>query len=310
MKVLTLIGFILLIIFNIQLGKEKRKKEVALFQKENEEFQKAQEWVETKLEKISEHKKIRRRIQSVIENYATVNSLSKVKSKKILIRKITLTLIVSVGVAIGILIFLKSILASILSLIVVIYASYTHESNKYYKTLKKMETDFPETIQIFADNYCIHMNIYNAMEEVVEKTEGPTQRIFEKTFREIESGANKEQSLREFARLLGFYYAHAFVETLLLADEMGDISESLNFLINLIQEDLELKEESRSSHFENKVMYKMLNILTIVGAIGNMFKFDFSTSLYLFTPTGNALIIAFFAQLIITSVYSIISEGR
>ena len=267
------------------------------------------QWIMSNLVMLRKYKFIDKTYSLQLKRMSVLDSRSMEKTQAFLDMYILQSIYISVGIGIGILVILASVMAMVVSMLVFLYARFILITNKYENSMTKLEQSFPEVIQKFTDNYTVTRNVRSSLKNVVTKSSGATQRIFEVAIREIYSGVPEDVALNNLAETVDIFYAYAFVDIVILADEMGDITESLNFLVTMVREDIEGKEKSKTSHFENKMMYRMLNGIAFLGLVFNMVKFDFTKSIYLYTGTGNAIVLFWIGQYILTSVYGKISEG-
>ncbi len=267
------------------------------------------QWIMSNLVMLRKYKFIDKTYSLQLKRMSVLDCRSMEKTQAFLDMYILQSIYISVGIGIGILVILASVMAMVVSMLVFLYARFILITNKYENSMTKLEQSFPEVIQKFTDNYTVTRNVRSSLKNVVTKSSGATQRIFEVAIREIYSGVPEDVALNNLAETVDIFYAYAFVDIVILADEMGDITESLNFLVTMVREDIEGKEKSKTSHFENKMMYRMLNGIAFLGLVFNMVKFDFTKSIYLYTGTGNAIVLFWIGQYILTSVYGKISEG-
>jgi hypothetical protein len=70
----------------------------------------------------------------------------------------------------------------------------------------------------------------------------------------------------------------------------GDISEDLLFLNEMVNDDLQSEEENRSEMASNKMLFIILNSVTLCAFIGNIFLNPIAKQLYFYTSTGNTII--------------------
>lgn len=208
-------------------------------------------------------------------------------------------------------IFLQVIYLSFVISFSVFYL-YLHRFNsKIKKGIHKIEQDFPEVIQAFFDEYIITKNSKNALLSVIDRgPEGSTKLVFEKLIREIYSGSSWEVAINDFSSSLNFFYAQAFAEILKLSlSEVGDVSAELNELMNIIQDDIEQKEQTKSTMHENKMMFYIINTVTLIVVVINIFVHPFAKEVYSYTATGSILFSIWLIQIIAGILFIEASEN-
>lgn len=157
--------------------------------------------------------------------------------------------------------------------------------------LKKLHSQFPAAIQIFTDIYMSSRNIKMGLNESYKEMPKEISVVFERLSRELASSYDYEKHLRKFAKSLGYVWGYAFTELLLMSYEGGgDISEDLIFLNELINDDIQDSEETKSEMATNKMLFIILMIATAVAFISNVLYNPVAKSLYFYTPIGNTLL--------------------
>ena len=159
--------------------------------------------------------------------------------------------------------------------------------------LKKIYKQFPEAIQLFTDIYMGSRNIKKALNEAYVEMPKEIGTVFEKLSRELSSSYDYQTHIKTFAKSLGYTWGYAFTELLMMSYEGGgDISDDLVFLNELINDDIQDAEETKSEMASNKMMFMILMGATGIAFVGNIMANPIAKSLYFYTPMGNNLIMA------------------
>lgn len=197
-------------------------------------------------------------------------------------------------------IFLKVAIISIVIAIMFVYFYLYHINSKIKKNIQKIEDKFPDVIQAYMDEYIITKNTTSALISINQKLkEGPEKTIFEKIVREIHSGVPIIDALEHISKSLDFFYANAFVNILKLSlTQMGDVTRELNELLNIIQNDVLAKQQTKAFLHGNVLMFHIINGITFIGIIATMIFHPFATSLYAYTSIGNTLLLLWIIQFI------------
>ena len=157
--------------------------------------------------------------------------------------------------------------------------------------LKRIYSKFPVALQLFTSAYITSKNIKVAINESYTEMPYEVGIVFEKLARRLSSGYEHDRHIKEFSESLNYVWGYAFSELLLMSYEgSGDISDDLLFLNELINDDMQDEEESKTEMAGNKMLFLILNALTLVTFIGNMFFNPVAKELYFFTSTGNTII--------------------
>lgn len=165
--------------------------------------------------------------------------------------------------------------------------------------MNKIYEQFPEALQIFTDEYMEYKNIKNAIDNSYNKMPEQIGRAFEKLSRELSSGRNIKESIKNMADSFEYVWGYAFAHVLLMSYEgAGNISDDLIYLGTLMSEELTIEEEVKTENATNKIIFIILNMLTLAILIINMISNDMSKFLYFFTSDGNILLIIWIVQLI------------
>lgn len=175
--------------------------------------------------------------------------------------------------------------------------------------MDKIYNQFPEALQIFIDEYIEYKNIKKAIDNSYARMPMQVGGVFEKISRQLSSGENLKKSIMSMADGLDYIWAYTFAEILLLSYAgAGNIEEDLMYLNTLICEEATIEEEMRTDAATNKIIFIVLNILTIIIFAINMAANSLSKYLYFFTPTGNGLLIMWLCFSVIGLLVLNISE--
>lgn len=157
--------------------------------------------------------------------------------------------------------------------------------------LKKIYSQFPVALQLFTDIYISNRNIKVALNNSYLEMPYEVGIVFEKLARRLASGHDYKKHIREFAQDINYVWAYSFSELLLMSYEgSGDISDDLLFINELINEDLQDAEESKTEMATNKMLFLILNTCTLLAfVINNLFN-PIAKQLYFYTSTGNTII--------------------
>lgn len=157
--------------------------------------------------------------------------------------------------------------------------------------LKKIYSQFPIAIQLFTDIYMSSMNIKMALNTSYHEMPKEISVVFERLSRELSSSYDYESHLRKFAKSLGYTWGYAFTELLLMSYQGGgDISNHLIFLNELINDDIQDSEETKSEMATNKMLFIVLMLATAGAFTLNILYNPVAKSLYFYTPVGNTLL--------------------
>jgi Flp pilus assembly protein TadB len=157
--------------------------------------------------------------------------------------------------------------------------------------LKKIYSQFPVALQLFTDIYITNKNIKSALNDSYKEMPYEVGIVFEKLARRLSSGHEYERYIKEFADSLSYVWGYAFSELLLMSYEgSGDISNDLLFLNELINDDIQDEEESKAEMATNKMLFLILNVLTLVTFVCNVLFNPVAKELYFYTSTGNTII--------------------
>lgn len=165
--------------------------------------------------------------------------------------------------------------------------------------INKIYDQFPESLQIFIDEYIVCKNIKKTLDNSYKKMPTEIQVPFEKLSRELSSGNDYTESIMNFANALSFNWTHAFAEILIMSlKEAGDISEDLLFLNELISDEQQSKVEDKTELSTNNLMFIILNVITFIILIVNILINEIAQELYFLTSTGNLILICWFGTIL------------
>ncbi len=180
----------------------------------------------------------------------------------------------------------------ILSLVTV-YAIFYSASRLISMKLRKVQKNFPKAVQIFTDEYITTKNIKTSLNATYKKMPKGIDSIFEKLSRELSSSYDFEKHIIHFANNLNYIWGYAFSELLIMSYEgVGDISEELLFLNELINEDITAEEKNATDMAGNKMMFVILTGATLFTFVFNIIANPMAKELYFYTTTGNNIIFA------------------
>jgi len=177
--------------------------------------------------------------------------------------------------------------------------------------IAKIHSQFPVALQCFLDEYIIHKNIKNAINNSYYKMPVEIGMAFEFLAREL-SGEKNELSIKKFADELSYVWGHCFAEILIMSYEgAGDITDDLLTLNSMVSEEITVLEEEKSSRYGNKMTFIIVYMFALVGLTINLFTNNLARHLYFYTSTGNALIATWLVVLISgTTIISLSERGR
>lgn len=253
----------------------------------------------TILEKIESTEKLNKYYKNIIDRLSVADCISLEMSKDLIDDFIFKNIMLAGAVFIILFFFLKTIWISVLFSMSAIYISCYLKINSLNKKMKTIEYKFPEAVQVFYDEYMVSSNVRNSLTHVSDKTKGSIQLLFETMTRRMYSGDDSVSAIDEMANTMNIFYAYAFAEILKLSlSDVGDISKEIGQLIKLMQEDLEEKEKTRSELHENKMMFYVLNSITAVVFIANLFLHPYAKEMYSYTLKGSMILMLWVIQII------------
>jgi Flp pilus assembly protein TadB len=180
----------------------------------------------------------------------------------------------------------------VIALLVLYLMHYGFGTYLNYK-LKRVYEQFPIAIQMFTDIYITNKSIKNALTDSYVDMPKDVGLVFERLARKLSSGHEYDKYIHEFADSLSYVWGYAFAELLLMSYEgSGDISNDLLFLNELMNDDLQDEEESKAEMTTNKTLFMVLNLITVIVFVGNIFFSPIAKELYFYTTTGNTIIMS------------------
>lgn len=259
----------------------------------------------TSSKQVIESNGLIKKIGIKIEDYPLINKLrEKYKDKLNIINKnesdtndsIAVTLVIANALLTMLFIFSLSLFMNVWYVLLVIGVTTTyllHCIVEFYLNikLKKIYSQFPIAIQLFTDIYMSSRNIKMALNSSYQEMPNEISVVFERLSRELASSYDYESHLKKFAKSLGYVWGYAFTELLLMSYEGGgDISEDLIFLNELINDDIQDSEETKSEMATNKMLFVILMLSTAGAFVLNVLYNPVAKSLYFYTPIGNTLL--------------------
>lgn len=275
---------------------DKKEKSKVSFKPENPFKEKMLENIETK---ISSSKKMKRYYDKKVERLSIADCISLSLSKEKVDKFILANIYIAAATFLIIFFILKTIWISFIFAMFAVYINFYLKIKKLNKKMAILEYDFPECIQVFFDEYMVSRNVRSALTHISEKSKGSTGLLFETMTRKMYSGEDPGTSIDEMAATLDIFYAYAFAEILKLSlTDVGDISKEIGSLIELMQDDIEEREKTKSELHENKAMFFLLNGITAVVFVINIFVHPYAKEIYAYTIKGNFLIVFWIMQII------------
>lgn len=175
--------------------------------------------------------------------------------------------------------------------------------------LRKVQKEFPTALQIFTDYYISCKSVKTTLNNTYSRMPKEIAPIFEKLSRELSSSHIIEEPILNFARSLDYVWGYAFAELIIMSNEgVGDISEDLLFLNQLINEDMASEEETSSELAANKLMFGIITTGTLITFIFNNIYNPIAKELYYYTSTGNNIILGWVLVIVMGITLSIVME--
>ena len=242
-------------------------------------------------------------LQNIRESYSMKLTVILNKDKYQCNAYITLYCLLSVFISIIIGVLLLTILTVwhfvLLISLSVLYISIYAGTLWVKMKMNKIYEQFPEALQVFTDEYMEFKNIKSAIDNSYNIMPEKIGKVFEKLSRELSSGRNIKESIANMADSFEYVWGYAFAHILLMSYEgAGNIEEDLIYLGTLISEELTIEEEVKTEMATNKIIFIILNVLTVVMFVINMTTNDMSRFLYFYTSDGSNLLICWIVQLI------------
>lgn len=254
---------------------------------------------------ISKNKILDKKLNKCINKLNLINNKDYVENKGFLYAYMMLQIIISLLVGIiSIFIFsvwYASIVLIIVSIFFLFYLFYVCMNIK----VKKVYNQFPLALQMFTEEYVINKNIKNAFNNSYKKMPIEIGKIFERLSRELNS-STYIKTIIEFSNAFDYIWCYAFCEILIMSydGDTYDISEELIYLNELIYDEIKEDEETITAISESKSVFVVLNIITTIIFIFNLFLNKSSLNLYFKTVVGNIIIIFWLISIIIGIVSS------
>lgn len=192
---------------------------------------------------------------------------------------------------------------------VTVYLVFTAYKDSLEKKVDNLYLQLPEALQVFLDNYIISGNVKVALDAVPLQMKGDICFVFEKLSRKLSSGADAQQSIYELAEDLDYVWAYAFAEILCIAiSSSGDISEDIQFLITTINDSIEEKMSTKAELNGSRNISNGLNFCAMLGLVIEFVAFPFARNFYLYTSTGNLLILFFILEVVAVNAAFVLME--
>ncbi len=286
----------------LSISEVTKKRKVKRRKKEEKELRKdiLTYAVEEKVdEQVIKNALIRKHFQRFVKRTSMVDSSSRtLAERKVKGQIVKICWIGIITFAVTLLIFGIWYIALVGSLAAV-YLTGTLITGKIDKKISEIEMEFPSVIQRFTDEYIVTGNIKSSIMAVAEKSKGSISVVFEQLIRDLYSGKNEEEAITDLAETLDFYYGYAFAEILKLSlSDVGDVSKELEFLMELMQDDLQESEKTKAEMFENKIMFILLNAITLVIVVVNLIVHPYGREIYVYTKAGNGLVVFLILEII------------
>lgn len=186
---------------------------------------------------------------------------------------------------------------------------YQNMKNSLEKKVQNLYLQLPEALQSFLDNYVVTQNVKSSLDAVPHSMKGDICVVFEKLSRRLSSGEDAKASIDAFADDLDYFWAYAFAELLGIAlTTSGDIRDDIQFLINIINDSIEEKMDVKAQLSGSKNIVNGINLFALLAAIIEFIAMPFARNLYLYTSTGNMIILLFILEVIGTNIIFTLME--
>lgn len=301
---IPIIASLLLIFYETAIKKRKNKR---LRQKRRIGFNKS---ITEKFDQILRNSDFLYKIkEKYVVKMGVVNNLKRSENNRIILSIIIIITITTI-ISVILLSFLFKMWYILLTLgAVIAYSQVTLGSFILNAKLKKVQKEFPTALQIFTDYYISCKNIKASFNNTYTKMPKEIAPSFEKLSRELSSSHSIDEPVLNFAKSLDYTWGYAFAELVIISNEgVGDISEDLLFLNQLINEDLTAEEETSSELATNKIMFGMITGVTVVAFIFNNFFNPIGKELYYYTSTGNNIVLGWILVIIVGITVSALME--
>jgi Flp pilus assembly protein TadB len=269
--------------------KGKRKRKLRITKKSKFEFN--HQFIR-KLDKIVSKNEFTKKIRDIYVGKLSVLNTNKTiqnvgTAVTVLLGSLIMTLIIAVLLTLVMNVWYVVLIISLLTIYFINYGFVLYLNSQ----LKKIHKQFPVALQLFTDSYITNNNIKVALNETYSEMPKEVGIVFEKLARRLSSGHEQRKYIMEFADNLNYVWGHAFGEILLLSLEgTGDIGDDLLFLNELVSDDLQDDEETKSEMSTNKMLFMVINGCTVVAFILNIFFNPIAKELYFYTQTGNTIV--------------------
>lgn len=174
---------------------------------------------------------------------------------------------------------------------------------------RKIQKEFPEALQVFIDMYITNKNIRTTLMRSYKKMPKQIKPAFERLSRSLSSSHRFEEYILDFAKSLDYVWGYAFAELLIISYEgAGDIDEELLLLNELVNDDILAEEETSGELAQNKTLFFIINIATLITFIFNIVANPIGKEIYFYTTTGGNLILIWVITVVIGIVTSHLME--
>jgi len=288
MHIILLIIALLLIIIEVF---NKNRRRIRIARKNKFEFN--HKFVITLDKIISSNKYTKKLRDAYVGKLGVIFSNKSIQNRGIAVTVISSSIIITVLVAITLSLIMSLWYAVlILSILTIYFMNYGFLLYLNFK-LKHIHKQFPIALQLFTDSYITSKNIKVAFNESYKEMPKEISTVFEMLARKLSTGHNQKEHILEFANNLNYIWGYAFAEILMLSFEgTGYIEDDLLFLNELISDDIQSNEETKSEMSTNKMLFIVINAFTLVAFVLNIFFSPIAKELYFYTQTGNTLIMA------------------
>jgi len=269
--------------------KGKRKRKLRITKKSKFEFN--HQFIR-KLDKVVSKNEFSKKIRDIyVGKLSVLNTNKKIQNVGIavtvLVGSLIATSIIAVLLTLVMNVWYVVLIISLLTIYFINYGFILYLNSQ----LKKIHKQFPVALQLFTDSYITNNNIKVALNETYSEMPKEVGIVFEKLARRLSSGHEQRKYIMEFADNLNYVWGHAFAEILLLSLEgTGDIGDDLLFLNELVSDDLQDDEETKSEMSTNKMLFMVINGCTVIAFILNIFFNPIAKELYFYTQTGNTIV--------------------
>lgn len=301
---IPLIVSVILIFYETAIKKRRNKR---IKQKKRISFNKN---ITEKFEKLLQNSDSMYKLKErYVRKLGVVNNLKRSENNN-LVLSVMICILLFTGVGIFLLSFLFKMWYILLILsFAIIYAQFSFVTLFLNTKLRKVQKQFPTALQIFTDYYISCKNVKISLSNTYSKMPKEIAPTFEKLSRELSSSHNTEEPILNFAKSLDYTWGYAFAELIIISNEgVGDISEDLLFLNQLINEDITAEEETSSELAVNKMMFGIITAVTLIAFVFNNLYNPIGKELYYYTSTGNNIILGWIMVIVVGITVSVIME--